>query len=179
MDSDSGRRLSSSSLIAARRRRTSIMSVADYDELETATRRGQILLDKLQYAEAESVFRDVLRRLENNPPPPPSPTPPAAPDPRRMGLRTAPSPVGWQDLARQKADKATTAAVAGLGETFARQSRTAAVGVTDWVRLMVHALSLHRDAAELARRAERRHRGRLSDDDAEFFKDAESLSVNR
>ena len=156
------------------------MSSLGYDDLDADVTRGQIALDKLQYVDAEAAFRDVLRRLQSNPPPPCS-----------VELIGGGVAVTWQELANQKAERLTVAALEGLAETFGRQTKTIGSGTDDddgqWtteataekIRLMMHSLTLHRDVAELARRSRRQHRGRLSNDDEQFFEDTESLALTR
>ena len=72
--------------------------------LENGIRRAQTLLDKLQLHEAQTVYHEVLRLA-------------AAEDNRHGSSGTDTEPCGRQ------AERATVAAVSGLAESFARQSR--------------------------------------------------------
>ena len=97
---------------------------AGYQEmLENGIRRAQTLLDKLQLNEAQSVYHEVLRLA-------------AAQD-------TRPSSTGTEPC-RRPAERATVAAVSGLAESFARQSRNQLstneddlTGSLPWLRLNI------------------------------------------
>jgi len=98
-------------------------ATADLEEsLERGTRRGQTLLDKLQFAEARSVYGHVLQLCS-------------------PGGATA-------GTCRQRA---MVAAVGGLAESFARQSRAAPPtsdndqhvdALPAWLRLNIQVVSL-------------------------------------
>ena len=94
----------------------------DYEEiLENGTKRAQTLLDKLQFSEAQSVYHEVLL----------------------LAKKTATATDGscCQPAA---AERATVAAVSGLAESFARQSRNQSAtsendqrGSVPWLRLNI------------------------------------------
>jgi tetratricopeptide (TPR) repeat protein len=154
------------------------------DELEAGTRRAQILMDKLEFSEAESVYRQVLRQCEL-----------AATNSSVQCNST--STVVTDERQRQpeiavEVERAIVSAVSGLAEIYSRQGRSLTTDecITQWLRLMVHSLALHRDAAELCRQAlDRRRRSslpssptadrRLRADDVTFFEDALSLANSR
>ena len=91
----------------------------DYEEiLENGTKRAQTLLDKLQFSEAQSVYHEVLL----------------------LAKKTAEGSC-CQPAA---AERATVAAVSGLAESFARQSRNQSAtsendqrGSVPWLRLNI------------------------------------------
>jgi len=99
---------------------------AGYEEmLEEGTRRAQTLLDKLLFSEAQSVYHEVLRLADEIP---------------SCSTGTSGRPAAAQ--------RATVAAVSGLAESFARQSRTQSstseddqTGSVPWLRLNVQVYS--------------------------------------
>jgi len=81
---------------------TTVNAAADYEDmLEHGTKHAQSLLDKLQFTEARSAYHEVLRQATRD-------LPGSA-----RGIQCGPGP----------AERATVAAVSGLAESFARQSR--------------------------------------------------------
>jgi len=99
------------------------VEAADYEEtLENGIRRAQTLLDKLQFSEAQSVYQEVLRLAWDD---------------------TNTSAGGGGTCSRRPAaERASVAAISGLAESFARQSRTSyddeqRGGSVPWLRLMI------------------------------------------
>ena len=104
------------------------VEAADYEEtLENGIRRAQTLLDKLQFSEAQSVYQEVLRLAWDD---------------------TNTSAGGGGTCSRRPAaERASVAAISGLAESFARQSRTSyddeqRGGSVPWLRLMIQVDSL-------------------------------------
>ena len=102
---------------------------AGYEEtLEHGIRRAQTLLDKLQLTEAQTVYQEVLRL--------------AAAEETPTTRSRDPEPC------RRPAERATVAAVSGLAESFARQSRNQLSSYDDdqtgslpWLRLNIQVIT--------------------------------------